>query len=78
MSGQYGLNGKPQGTWRMGEEGSHNITITYDDYGNVKKSGYRDDSTGDWIVATSDYPNKLYSQVVEMIRWGYCFRSTSF
>ena len=76
--GQYGLNGKPQGTWRMGEEGSHNITITYDDYGNVKKSGYRDDSTGDWIVATSDYPNKLYSQVVEMIRWGYCFRSTSF
>lgn len=76
--GQYGLNGKPKGVWHMGEKGSHAIEITYDEHGNVIKSGYRDNSTGDWIVATSTYPQKLYSEVVEMIRYGYCFRSTSF
>ena len=52
--------------------------MSFDDFGKLIKSGYRDDRTGDWINATSQYPYELYSYVIDRIKNGNFLRSTSF
>lgn len=75
--GKYNAEGKPIGDWHV-EDGSHFIVMSFDDFGKLIKSGYRDDRTGDWINATSQYPYELYSYVIDRIKNGNFLRSTSF
>lgn len=75
-NGKYNAEGKPIGTWTVGESGKHSIEIFYDDFGNAIKGGYRDERTGDWIKGYSSYPVKLYNETITAV--GHAFlRSTA-
>ena len=50
-NGEYSSNGSPKGTWIWYdmENGNRKLIVEYDSYGFITKSGYRENSTGDWV-----------------------------
>ena len=75
--GKYNAEGKPIGTWTVGESGKHSIEIFYDDFGNAIKGGYRDERTGDWIKGYSSYPVQLYNKMITALNYYAFLRSTA-
>lgn len=78
--GRFNSNGMPIGKWVYSESGKYSlnrtINMSFNDDGKLIKSGYRDDSTGDWVSVSGPYTKDIFFWVRDAIM-NKCYRSSA-
>lgn len=74
LTGYYNAQGKPCGVWDVEEKGER-FKVYFDDNGEEKNCGYRDQNN-DWIHVYFPFPKSLSSHIVEFMRGCYLLRTT--
>lgn len=73
--GKFTDDERPKGEWELRMNGEKTITTKYDSSGCYIKSGYRDNSTGDWHEKSNHFPEEIPSRVARYVN-NYLMRDT--